>query len=119
MMVRKMDNNLMETMKNISLLTIELIKIVESDDYSNLQNTLLKRQQALDYLGKMGCTKEEYKKAEEEFQINYIQEKLFKAIENRKAEIKEKLSEISTNKNVVKSYYHNNLTSSKIFSKKI
>ncbi|MDF2882747.1 MAG: hypothetical protein K0R54_3304 [Clostridiaceae bacterium] len=114
-----MKSNLIEAMESIKSLTEELIKIVEGDDYSNLENTLCERQQKIDSLQELGCSMEEYRDAEESFELNNLQQVLFKLMENKKIEIREKLNDLFKNKVVTNSYNHNNLVGSKIFSKKI
>jgi hypothetical protein len=115
----KMEHDLVETMKSLSLLTKELIKIIESDDYSDLEDILNKRQKEIDSLKDLGCTKEEYIASVEKFGLNSLQQKLFRLMEDKKIELKEKLNDLSKNKVVANSYNHNNLVGAKIFSKKI
>lgn len=114
-----MKSELVETMKLISVITEEIIQIVEGDDYSNLLSSLEKRQQTINFLESLGYSKEEYREAEINYRIINQQQQLFKIMDNKKAELKEKINELSKNKVVTKSYNHNNLSGSKIFSKKI
>lgn len=114
-----MNNNLREVAETISKLTEDLIKIVEIDDYSNLDSTLKKRQEAIDFLRNLKCSKEEYKEAEKEFEVNKLQEKLFKLMDEKRKKLKKKLYDLSKNRTIVNSYNHNNFSASKIFSKKI
>jgi|GEM_PF-4396767 len=114
-----MNNELVKTIKSISSLTEELIKTIESNDFSKLEYTLDKRQKEIDSLHMIGCTKEQYRSVEKSFELDNLQQKLFKLMEQKRSEIKEKLDVVTKNKFVTNSYNHHNTMGSKIFSKKI
>ena len=105
-------------MKGLKKVTCELIYKLDSGDYDSLKNLMDERQQLLDTLGNMDCTKGEYKKAAEEFEIIKLQDKLFKVMNEKRNEFRKKIDMISKKKVMAKSYNNYNIGGN-IFSKKI
>lgn len=112
-----MELDLKKAMKDLKNVTCKLIDKLQQDDYDVLENLMDDRQELLNTLEKLDCTKEQYFTMAQEFEIIQLQNKLSKIMAEKKQKLKQKIDNISKKKVLTKGY--SNHIGASIFSKKI
>lgn len=98
--------------------TINIINLLEKEQFDNLEDEIEKRQLTLNKLSSFPEQKEESKKIYENLKIQELQNKAEEIIKEKSFSIKEKLEEISRSKRAT-SAYGKLPYGAAIFSKKI
>lgn len=106
-------------LKQYKVITLELIKLLESEDYDSLESLLDSRQKLIDEMDKMNCTKETKNKIYEELQIQELQDKLNVVMNEKQEELKVNIANLSTGKIARKGYTNGFKADSFFINKKI
>lgn len=111
-------NKLKEQLINYRELTLEIIQILEKEDYDAPKDLLNERQNIINNINKLSYTKEEFKNINYELDLMFV-EKLQTIMLKRKAELKQKLNNASDTKEAAKSYNMKQFNSQYILNKTI
>ncbi len=85
-------NKLKEQLINYRELTLEIIQILEKEDYDAPKELLNERQNIINNINKLSYTKEEFKNINYELDLMLVEKKLQTIMLKRKAELKQKLN---------------------------
>lgn len=113
-----MEKDITKVLTDYKNCTLEIIKLVKSDDLSRLEELVLQRED----LVKKALTftnDEEVKKIYKEFGLEDLQKELNALMEGKLTTIKSELEMMNKRKNVNGAYKHLDSINAKIFNKKI
>lgn len=110
-----LENNLMLFKK----LTESLIEAVEQEEETKVDDLFLKRQQVIDEIDKIQYSREEFKVIATRIQLLELNKNLEACIENKKAELKIKMSNLMQQKNANSSYMKNANKINNFFNTKV
>lgn len=110
---------IMTCLKKYKEITLELINLLEIEDYDSLESLLDSRQNLIDEMSEMSCTSETKNKIYEELQIEQLQDKLNIAMNEKREVVKANIDNLSTNKIAKKGYTNGFKVDSFFLNKKI
>jgi hypothetical protein len=99
--------------------SLNIIDMVEKEDYDELESKFSKRQHILDTINKMNYSKEELAKLVEELEIMAISQKISNIIKLKKDILKIQIEDSAIKKNANSNYNKSLINNFHIFSKKI
>ncbi|WP_027625835.1 flagellar protein FliT [Clostridium lundense] len=108
-----------EYLQSFKDITIKLIYNVKEDDLDAVDSLMEERQKIIDNIDHMEFSKEEFVDIAKELNIIEYDKELEKVINEKKANIKEEMRKLSTNRNANVNYNKKFYSNSTIFSKKI
>lgn len=111
--------NLREKLNEYKNITIKLIDEIEREEYDNLDKLLSKRQDLINDIEKLKYTKEDFLKLCKEFDILVLQQKLIKLTNEKKANLRHNIDNLSASQTANKSYGKRYAVDSVFFNKKI
>lgn len=109
-------NEYLERFKDI---TIDLINKVKEEDYDAADNLMEQRQNIIDNIDKLNYSKEKFINICKELKLLEYNEELEKVIKEKRAQIKQEMTKIVSNRSANSSYNKKFYNNSVIFSKKI
>ncbi|ACA56133.1 flagellar protein FliT [Clostridium botulinum] len=112
-------NKLKEQLINYRELTLEMIQILEKEDYDAPKELLNERQNIINNINRLSYTKEEFKNINDELDLMLVEKKLQVIMLKRRAELKQKLNNASDSKEAAKSYNMKQFSSQYILNKTI
>ncbi|WML35499.1 flagellar protein FliT [Clostridium sp. OS1-26] len=97
--------------------TLQLISIVESELYDDIEGLIEKRENIIDKINSIEHTKEEFSRIVKDLQILILQKRLTDLMNEKKSKIKNELNSIAKNKSARKSYNKKSSVDSLFFNK--
>ncbi|MBW9154967.1 flagellar protein FliT [Clostridium tagluense] len=110
---------LVQELMQFKKVTMELMEALQQDEVHKLDTLLDSRQIAIENMGKLEYTTEEFSDICNELDILKVQNELLKLMQTKKDDTKEELNKIQLTKNANNNYnksFYNNLS---MFNKKI
>lgn len=111
-----MEENIRKTLTQYRDCTLQIIDILEKDDFESLEELIQKRQQVVDEVTKTTCMKEEMKLIYEELRLQQLQEKLKELMFKKIALAKDQFKEIAKKKTANNVYNRTGYIGANIFS---
>lgn len=99
--------------------TVKIIEILEKEDFESIDNVIKDRDLIIKSIKEINYTKEEFTSIGIELQLMRLEKKLNEIINEKRADIKNKIDKMYIAKNANKNYNKNMYSSAVIFSKKI
>lgn len=114
-----MPNDLTGCFEKIKNCSLEIIDILEKENYDSLESKLDERQELINSINKLAFTKQEINAVCEKLKIMELSQRINDLINNKKVKVKELIKQNVIKQNANDKYNKNFYDSSHVFSRKV